>query len=142
MKRLATLVTVTCLLVSTALPVLAADPIDPAGNPVDADGSTDPGDSVTQEVTQQVHATFERGDVFVAVSNGKVQWRLPDGTLNATLDTGEGGFTTGMAFDDRGHLFLRESRPVVTLHQGHPDRCELPSDERTARVGVSLRRGD
>lgn len=106
MKRLATLVTVTCLLVSTALPVLAADPIDPAGNPVDADGSTDPGDSVTQEVTQQVHATFERGDVFVAVSNGKVQWRLPDGTLNATLDTGEGGFTTGMAFDDRGHLFL------------------------------------
>jgi len=22
------------------------------------------------------------------------------------LDTGEGGFTTGMAFDDRGHLFL------------------------------------
>lgn len=55
---------------------------------------------------QQVHSTFQPGDVLVAVSDGKVQWRLPDGSLNMVLDTGEGGYTTGMAFDDRGHLFV------------------------------------
>ncbi len=49
------------------------------------------------DVPTGVHDKFEVGDVFVAVSGGKVQWRLPDGTLNKILDTGAGGFTTGMA---------------------------------------------
>lgn len=45
--------------------------------------------------------------MFVAVGNGQIQWRLPDGTLNATLDTGLGGYTTGMAFDKQpGNLYV------------------------------------
>ncbi|HLB62694.1 MAG TPA: hypothetical protein VJN50_08205 [Actinomycetota bacterium] len=52
------------------------------------------------------HSTFGTGDVFVSVSGGKVQWRHSDGELNATLDTGLGGFTTGMAFDAAGKLYV------------------------------------
>ena len=50
--------------------------------------------------------TFSEGDVFVGVANGDVQWRLPDGTLNETLNNTVGGFTTGMAFDAAGHLYV------------------------------------
>jgi uncharacterized repeat protein (TIGR01451 family) len=49
---------------------------------------------------------FEKGDVFVGVANGQVQWYKPDGTLVSTLDNGVGGFTTGMAFDAAGHLYV------------------------------------
>ena len=51
--------------------------------------------------------TFQRGDVFVAVGNGKVQWRRPDGTLVSTLQgpTG-GGENSGMAFDSTGNLYV------------------------------------
>lgn len=56
------------------------------------------------EVATQSSTTFGIGDVFVAVSDGRVQWRLPDGTLNSTLDTGLAGYTTGMAFDKLGNL--------------------------------------
>ena len=65
-----------------------------------------PAGAASSVVVQQAHTTFQAGDVFVGVADGTVQWRLPDGTLHMVLDTGEGGFTTGMAFDDRGHLFL------------------------------------
>ncbi len=94
-----------CLLAPSAQLALASDPVDPAGNPIQQSGT---GTLEAGEILQmqQVHATFQRGDVFVAVSDGRVQWHLPDGTLNAVLDTGEGGFTTGMAFNDRGHLFV------------------------------------
>lgn len=51
---------------------------------------------------------FTKGDVFVAVGNGRVQWRRPDGTLVATLDTTRGGFTTGMAFDAQGRLYVTD----------------------------------
>jgi len=75
-------------------------------------------------VATQSSTSFGIGDVFVAVGNGQVQWRLPDGTLNATLDTGLGGYTTGMAFDKvPGDLYVtnflgpvyescRSARPV------------------------------
>jgi hypothetical protein len=56
-------------------------------------------------VAVQTLSQFGIGDVFVGVGSGLVQWRLPDGTLNATLDTGVGGFTTGMAFDKLGNLY-------------------------------------
>src|SRR3990172_5536120 len=52
------------------------------------------------------HSTFGTGDVFVSVSDGEVQWRHSDGELNTTLDTGLGGFTTGMAFDAAGKLYV------------------------------------
>jgi hypothetical protein len=51
--------------------------------------------------------TFAIGDVFVGVGSNKVQWRLPDGTLNKTLTTGSSSsITTGMAFDDSGKLYV------------------------------------
>lgn len=53
-----------------------------------------------------VSAQFQTGDVFVAVSNGQVQWRKPDGTLVQTLNTGLGGYTTGMAFDTANILYV------------------------------------
>jgi len=49
---------------------------------------------------------FQTGDVFVAVGNGQVQWRDSSGNLIHTLDTGLGGFTTGMAFDADGNLYV------------------------------------
>ena len=51
-------------------------------------------------------STFVDGDVFVAVSNGQVQWRHADGKLNQTLTTAAGGTTTGMAFDAAGDLYV------------------------------------
>lgn len=55
-------------------------------------------------------APFVIGDVFVAVGNGRVeQWRDVAGpglTLIDTLNTGLGGFTTGMAFDSAGNLYV------------------------------------
>jgi len=51
---------------------------------------------------------FTIGDVFVAVGSGRVQWRRPDGTLVATLDTTRGGFTTGMSFDSSGRLYVTD----------------------------------
>lgn len=104
MKRLTVLGMVMSLVLTSPGPAVAADPLDPAGNPATDQGSAGASESVN--ITQGIHTTFQRGDVFVATSGGHVQWRLPDGTLNAELDTGEGGYTTGMAFDDRGHLFL------------------------------------
>lgn len=50
--------------------------------------------------------TFQNGDVFVAVSNGQVQWRSSAGVLKQTLNTTQGGFTTGMAFDATNNLYV------------------------------------
>lgn len=51
-------------------------------------------------------APFEYGDVFAAVSNGKVQHYNSSGDLVETLDTGHGGLTTGMNFDASGNLYV------------------------------------
>lgn len=56
-------------------------------------------------VAVQTSSQFGVGDVFIGVGSGLIQWRLPDGTLNATLDNGLGGFTTGMTFDKLGNLY-------------------------------------
>ena len=50
-------------------------------------------------------AQYQTGDVFVSVSNGQVQWRQPNGTLVQTLNTTQGGFTTGMALDTGNNLY-------------------------------------
>ena len=50
--------------------------------------------------------TFATGDVFVGVASGQVQWRSSAGALISTLNTGQGGFTTGMAFDAAHNLYV------------------------------------
>lgn len=49
---------------------------------------------------------FASGDVFVAVTNGQVQWRRANGTLIQTLSTGESGILTGMTFDKDANLYV------------------------------------
>jgi sugar lactone lactonase YvrE len=51
-------------------------------------------------------STFQTGDVFAAVSNGQVQHYDSTPTLLETLNTTQGGFTTGMAFDQAGNLYV------------------------------------
>jgi streptogramin lyase len=46
------------------------------------------------------------GDVFAAVNNGRVQHYDHNGNLLETLNTGRGGYTTGMAFDSSGNLYV------------------------------------
>ncbi|GAA3896303.1 hypothetical protein GCM10022276_14120 [Sphingomonas limnosediminicola] len=48
---------------------------------------------------------FSSGDIFAAISNGKVAHYDHGGTLLQTLDSGLGGYTTGMAFDGSGNLY-------------------------------------
>ena len=53
--------------------------------------------------------TFQTGDVFVSIANGQVNWYRPTGaslSLVKTLNTGAGGFTTGMAFDSARRLYV------------------------------------
>lgn len=50
-------------------------------------------------------ATFQNGDVFAAIGSGEVQW-WRGSTLVSTLNTTRGGFTTGMAFDSAGNLYV------------------------------------
>ena len=52
------------------------------------------------------HVPFQAGHVFISVSNGQVQHRDAAGNLLETLDTLQGGFTTGMAFDRLGNLYV------------------------------------
>ncbi|WJW76311.1 hypothetical protein QVG61_04245 [Thiohalobacter sp. IOR34] len=48
---------------------------------------------------------FQLGDVFAATGSGNIQhWR--SGSLLATYSTGQGGYTTGMAFDSTGNLYV------------------------------------
>jgi streptogramin lyase len=52
-------------------------------------------------------ANFSIGDIFVSVSNGQVQWRDSTGAIKApNLNNNSGGFTTGMAFDTAGNLYV------------------------------------
>lgn len=59
--------------------------------------------TVTQAGT---NGLFAAGDVFVAITNGQVQWRRANGTLIQTLSTGESGILTGMAFDKEANLYV------------------------------------
>jgi len=50
--------------------------------------------------------TYQYGDVFAAVSNGEVKHYDSDGNLKATYDPCVTGYTTGMAFDSAGNLYV------------------------------------
>ena len=49
---------------------------------------------------------FNFGDVFAAAGSGTVQHYSAAGTLLETLNTGLGGYTTGMAFDAAQNLYV------------------------------------
>lgn len=57
--------------------------------------------------TQQAGAVaFQVGDIFAGVANGQVYHYRADGTFVESLNTTVGGFTTGMAFDGGGNLYV------------------------------------
>jgi len=71
-------------------------------------------------LSSHTHSVFEVGDVFVAGAFGTVEWRLPDGTLNAILDTGTTDTLTGMAFDAAGNLYVT-AWMADRIHKFAPD---------------------
>jgi hypothetical protein len=69
-------------------------------------------------------ARFTTGDLFVSVANGHVQeWDVSGATptLVRTLDTGLGGFTTGMAFDGADNLYVTDFSVSAVSKFAPPD---------------------
>jgi hypothetical protein len=58
--------------------------------------------------------TFARGDVFVSLEPGSVQWRRSTGTLVRTLTGAVPGYAEGMSFDASGRLYLTRWRLNVS----------------------------
>ena len=56
--------------------------------------------------TQAQAVTFLTGDIFASVASGNVKHYLADGTFLETLNIGTSGYTTGMAFDAAGNLYV------------------------------------
>jgi hypothetical protein len=52
------------------------------------------------------HVSFERGDLFISLEGGPVQWRLPDGSLLRILLGTVPGTGEGMGFDSSGNLYV------------------------------------
>jgi outer membrane protein assembly factor BamB len=52
------------------------------------------------------HLSFERGDIFLSLESGPVQWRLPDGQIWRVLVGTVPGTGEGMAFDPSGNLYV------------------------------------
>jgi hypothetical protein len=67
----------------------------------DAGNNTSTSSSVSVTVSNS-----SRGDVFVALVNGDVQWRNPDGTLRATLTGPSDGQASSVAFDAAGNIYV------------------------------------
>jgi hypothetical protein len=53
---------------------------------------------------------FERGDIFVSLETGVVQWWMADGTPRGVLGTTVFGWGEGMAFDGSGNLHVAHWR--------------------------------
>ncbi len=53
-------------------------------------------------------AQFQTGDVFASVGNGLVYRYSDSGTLLQTLNTGQGGYTTGSTFDASGNFYVTD----------------------------------
>jgi len=51
-------------------------------------------------------ATWNVGDVFASTGSGQVKVFTSAGVLKETLNTGEGGFTTGSTFDAAGNFYV------------------------------------
>ncbi len=63
---------------------------------------------IALSATMAAAVPFQKGDVFAAVNNGQVQHYDSGGVLLETLNTGFGGFTSGMAFDSSGNLYVTD----------------------------------
>ncbi len=50
--------------------------------------------------------TVQQGDVFASVNNGNVNWYRSNGTFVKTINTGQGGYTTGGNFDSSGNFYV------------------------------------
>lgn len=60
-------------------------------------------------------APFSYGDIFASVNNGQVRHYSSSGVLLQTLDTGLGGITGGLGFDQEGNLYVaNHSRNSIT----------------------------
>jgi hypothetical protein len=71
---------------------------------------------------------FTIGDIFASVNNGKIEHFSKTGTLLETLDTGQGGFTTGSAFDSSGNFYVTNiSATSVSKFAGPGDPHTPPS---------------
>lgn len=51
-------------------------------------------------------AAYQLGDIFASVGGGQVRRYNSAGVLQQTLNTTQGGFTTGSAFDSAGNFFV------------------------------------
>jgi outer membrane protein assembly factor BamB len=67
------------------------------------------------ERAEASHSTFARGDVFVSLISGQVEWWHPDGTLNQVLVNIEQGEAEGMGFDAAGNLYVTHSCADVSV---------------------------
>lgn len=113
----AVLLSVSLLVASTTLSPPESHATDPDVQPPlhAAEPRSQSGGAPQELTTDSGGSTFAVGDVFVAVGNGRVQWRQGDGTLVTTLDTGAGGYTTGMDTDAFGRLYV----VAYTAHEVH-----------------------
>ncbi len=69
----------------------------------DAAGNAGTSSPVTVTVSNGVAGG---GDVFIALTNGQVQWRNPDGSLRQVLFTGSEGQASSLAFDAARNLHV------------------------------------
>src|SRR4051794_25869097 len=75
--------------------------------------------------TAAIAAPISTGDVFAAVNSGRVFQYTNGGTFIQQLNTGQGGFTTGMAFDSNKNLNVTNFS-AGTITRFAPDATVLP----------------
>ncbi|MBZ5559246.1 MAG: hypothetical protein LAO77_18390 [Acidobacteriia bacterium] len=62
--------------------------------------------TMTSARAQLAHVSFAPGDIFVSFEQGPVQWRNPDGSLNAVLVSRVPGKSEGMRLDAAASLYV------------------------------------
>lgn len=64
-------------------------------------------------------APFSYGDIFASVNNGEVRHYSSSGELIETLNTGLGGITSGIGFDQQGNMYVsNHSNNSITRFAG------------------------
>jgi hypothetical protein len=70
------------------------------------DGAGNRSDESSIAVTVSNSAAMARGDVFVSLLDGRVQWRAPDGSLRGTLTSVSDGEAGSVAFDSAHNMYV------------------------------------